>query len=106
MTQKDPEITAMGTIAEALADLDTDAQTRVLHWAARRFNVSLPSAERPLTGGRRGLRNGAEGLDTDGNEDAVFQDFVDLFDGAGPRTEAERALVGAYWFQIVGGDSD
>src|SRR5438093_685050 len=32
--------------------------------------------------------------------------FVDLFDAATPKTDPERALIGAYWFQVVGGASD
>jgi hypothetical protein len=106
MAQEDPEIKAMGTIAGALVDLDKEAQARVLDWAARRFDVSLPSGGSPSGRGRREGRNGGGGSDLNPPEDVEFQDFVDLFDGAGPRTDAERALVGGYWFQIIGGSSD
>src|SRR2546428_379857 len=106
MVQEDPEIKAMGTIARALVDLDSEAQARVLDWAARRFNVSLPSGGGASGRGLGDGRTGGGGPDLNPPRDAEFQDFVDLFDGAGPRTDAERALVGGYWFQIVGGNTD
>jgi len=106
MAQEDPEIHAMGTIAGALVDLDSEAQARVLDWAARRFNVSIPSGGGASSRGRGDGRNDGGGPDHNPPGDVEFQDFVDLYDSAGPRTDADRALVGGYWFQIVGGNSD
>lgn len=35
------EVTALHRVGEALAALDIDARSRVLRWAAERFNVDL-----------------------------------------------------------------
>ena len=106
MAQEDPEIKAMGTITAALVDLDSEVQARVLDWAARRFNLT------PTTGGRGPSSSSGQGRKGEtasggaSTEQPEFQDFVDLFDAARPRTDAERALVGGYWFQNISGKSD
>jgi hypothetical protein len=105
MAQEDPEIKAMGTVAGALSNLDSDAQTRVLHWAFTRFNITPPSGRGSGAGSRGGGTPGVE-INGNGHEGAEFQAFVDLFDAARPRTDAERALIGGYWFQVVGGSTD
>lgn len=101
----DPEIDAMSAVAGALAPLDQEAQERVLEWAAKRYAVVLASS-------RNGKR---QQLDTDeasgGLEDEevgqveidvqAFEDFADLYDAASPDSQTDRALVGAYWFQVV-----
>jgi hypothetical protein len=105
MAGTDKEIDAMGSIAAALEGLDDDATTRVLRWAAQRFAGEKGEellSETTAGGGR-----------TDGHksrvvnhEPAAFDAFVDLFDAANPKTETERALVGGYWFQVIGGAAD
>ena len=85
------EITAMQKLAEALFGLDTEATARVLRWAADRFKVASV------------LRSGSEPAE---QKEATFQDFASLYDSANPSTDAEKALVGGYWFQVIQGQQD
>jgi hypothetical protein len=93
----DPEIVAMGTVAGALADLDTEAQRRVLEWSATKYGWKAPE-------GNRAPRE--DGVSPDAQSDiAVYDEFVDLFDAANPEKNGAKALVGAYWFQAVQGQA-
>jgi hypothetical protein len=94
----DPEIQAMGEIARALETLEPDAARRVLKWAIERFQVSLSSGPKEASPAGR-------------PEDAslptrAFLDFPELFDAANPQTGLDKALVAAYWYQIVQGQDD
>lgn len=85
----DPELVAMGAVRDALEELDEDTRRRVLRWATERFrSFSPPPAN------RSGAIPAPEG----------FSDFASLFATANPGTEAEKALVAAYWFQVVHGE--
>jgi hypothetical protein len=101
----DPEIEAMGTVAAALEKLADDAaRSRVLRWAAERYAVALPTAR---TGGRElppgeGEPRGNKGS---GKAAPAFEDFVDLLDAVDPTSDVDKALTGAYWLQVVEGES-
>jgi len=104
----DPEIDAMSALATALADLDEDARGRVLRWAGERYGVNLKTS----TGGRHGAgaadgaggRAGTEVTDEEIAEEApVYEHFADLFGRAQPNTDADKALVAAYWLQAIQG---
>jgi hypothetical protein len=87
----DPEIEAMSKVAEALSALDDDdARGRVLRWAADRHGVVLGKSA-----GRAGREAGA------GTNEAEreFPEVGDLVSAAEPTTDAERALLVAYWLQ-------
>jgi hypothetical protein len=92
---QDPELTAMTKVAEALSVLDEGARERVLTWSSSKFNITIG---RPAGRGAGGTTGGAEGGPGDVRE---FNEFVDLFDAANPRTDAERAAVAGYWFQLI-----
>jgi hypothetical protein len=99
---EDPEIKAMGAVASALTGLDDDeARIRVLSWAATRFAPSVRISG--AAGGKTVVESEDEAEETETPE---FTAFVDLFDAAQPRTEPERALVGAYWYQVIEGAPD
>jgi hypothetical protein len=102
MATEDLEIGAMSTISRALADLDEDARRRVLDWASKRYSVKLAFDRSRRNSGDP---DGADEGERDQQQDD-FGVFADLFDATGPRSEAERALVGGYWFQVVEGSSD
>jgi hypothetical protein len=95
MTQGDSEISAMQAVVAALQDLDEDQRRRVLEWTAKRFDVQTATSRRRTTPGQ---------TPDDGDEaqSADFEDFADLLDAANPAIEDDRALVGAYWYQVVG----
>lgn len=99
MSGGDPELDAMSAVSSALTPLDPDAQGRVLQWAAARFGVTLSGATR---GVRKDAQNAAEGED-EAPADSQYSHFAELFAAAGPTTDAEKALVAAYWVQVVEG---
>jgi hypothetical protein len=101
MSDLDPEITAMTGVASALAPLEEDARGRVLRWAAERFEVTLQPA-----------RAAAEPAEED--EDIVpatvsdpsqYASFAELFENSTPRTTTDKALIAAYWFQVIQGSA-
>lgn len=107
----DPEIDAMSAVATALADLEEDAQGRVLRWAAERYGVIMPTGGRQRsTGSDAGVEDGGY----EGSEDVTqqemteddpeFKDFADLFAAADPKSTEDKALVAAYWRQIHEGE--
>jgi hypothetical protein len=100
----DPEITAMRTVADALADLDQAARERVLKWAAARYEVKINLAEPTArTEDADGGAGGADDGSADGS-DAEFEHFAELFDAAAPTTNEDKALVAGYWIQVLEGN--
>ena len=98
-TSLEAEIQAMSELANVLAPLQTDARDRVLQWVIGRFGstaghrgVGSPTSQQATRAAFDELEAPANRADPDG-----FDDFADLYDAAVPRTEAERALVAAYW---------
>lgn len=103
----DPEVEAMSSVVQALADLPEDAQARVLEWAAKRYNIAISAKSRTTSGGAAaGMGRTSNGDDGDEDDDVgggstAFPHFADLFDVVNPTTDMDRALTGAYWFQVV-----
>ncbi len=93
----DPELRAMTAVLASLSDLDGAAQARVIDWAAKRLGVTAGQARKGVSVTHRGDGNG-DGADSSQIE-REHVDFVDLYDATTPGTDAERALVGGYWFQ-------
>jgi hypothetical protein len=104
----DPEIEAMSAVAAALAGLDEDAQGRVLRWAAERYGVSMPTSAR-RDGSRDGTGDDERAADVPEEEiedvSPTFEHFAELFARAQPKTDADKALVAAYWVQVNKGQS-
>src|SRR5437870_3698262 len=86
----DTEIKAMQTISTALQALESDAVRRVLKWANERFQVKSAAPTMPDYSPQ-----GSE------NPPQAFNEFSDLFDAANPTMDVDKALVAAYWFQVV-----
>jgi hypothetical protein len=105
MTEKDLEIDAISKVAAALSELNNEERARVVDWAAKKYGVKLtPEAGRRT---REHQTAGDGSVGPSGNAEMPgFTVFADLFDAMTPTTEAERALVGGYWFQIVQGQAD
>jgi len=91
----------MGSVVDAIEGLDPSIRGRVIEWAAKRYGVAtLPARQSgpPALGG-----GGGEGEEELGA--AQFRHFTDLLDAtSSPATEADRALVGGYWFQVIRGN--
>jgi DNA-binding PadR family transcriptional regulator len=86
----DTEIKAMQTISTALQSLEPDAVRRVLKWANERFQIRSPAPTMPDYS-----PHGSE------NPPQAFNEFSDLFDAANPMMDVDKALLAAYWFQVV-----
>lgn len=101
---EDPEIKAMGTLAGALSELDEDATGRVLRWAADRYDVTLTSRRGGGSDTGESDRPEDELSDQDISEEAPeFREFAELYDAAGPKSDADRVLVAGYWLQALQG---
>lgn len=96
----DPEIVAMTKMSEALEGLDTIARSRVLRWAADKYEVTLAHK----------VKKQEDANDTStGTDERVSQEyetFAELFSDAGPSTSADKVLLAGYWHQVVLGQSD
>lgn len=82
------ELKAMAQIDSALKDLADEERARVLLWANARFKSSLRNA---------GAKVGTIGQD-DGDQ-AEHADLAPFYAAAGPTSDADKALVAAYWLQ-------
>src|SRR5688572_25855425 len=86
MTSKmDSEVDAMQRIYEVLVELEADARRRVMNWTRARFGDAPTSADLPSA-------SGAEETSREG-----LAEFVSRI---APRTDVERVLVAATWFQM------
>ncbi|HEX7118013.1 MAG TPA: hypothetical protein VF212_04460 [Longimicrobiales bacterium] len=99
----DPELKAMSDVAAALAGLDPDAIRRIIEWAADRYQVRAVPSRSMLEDNRHGEETQIE---TDSEEPKAYDDFASFYDAADPQTSIEKALVAAYWFQVVQGADD
>ena len=88
MTQ-DKELGAMLTVSQTLADLDPEARARVLRWVVDRLSVNLGFAGQ-ADSTARGLGDGI-----------ASTDLAELVGAFAPTLDADRALVAAYWLQVV-----
>lgn len=84
------ELKAMAQIEAALKDLPDDERARVMQWAASRFRGS----------GKPVLKPGGEDNDTEPPDLSSYGGLAEFYDAAAPETDADRALVAAYWYQV------
>jgi hypothetical protein len=93
------EIEAMGLVARALENLDSASRDRVLDWALKfyRKGASLKTGSSAQAGASASVSS--ESLVTRTMPD----DLASLFAEARPGTDAEKALVGAYFLAADSG---
>ncbi len=98
MATADPEIQAMAEVLDKLAGLESEeARIRVIDYVAKRHGIGL-TARRETT--FVGTSIAADDIEAEGQ----FKHFSDLLDAThSPSSDADRALVGGYWFQVVRG---
>lgn len=107
----DKEFAAIQTIYGALRDLDDDAKIRVMEYVSSRLGITtsvrqdVPAPVSTSTSGHPETEGAQPTASEETTEEATrdhldFEYFGELFDAADPQTEAERALVTAYWLQI------
>jgi hypothetical protein len=91
----DPELKAMTTIAQALANLSDEQRRNVLLYLNARY------------GGRTVPRQPATTLIPAVEPTAEqHKNLGDFFDAVNPQTEADRVLTVSYWLQVVEGAED
>ena len=94
------EVGAMAAIESAFANLDDEAKGRVLRWAADRFGLAPKIAASAATAMIPTAVNATHA------KELAPSELADLYAAATPHTEAEKALVVAYWLQFVKGQPD
>lgn len=104
MDTPDPEIAALSSISSALDGLDPEAQTRILNWAAQRYDVAPSGAGQQRRASRGAAGSTSEGVGDSNGAHQEYAAFVDLFDASNAKSEADRALIGGYWFQELKGE--
>jgi hypothetical protein len=88
----DPELQAMGTINAALEPLEDDARTRVLRWAAAKFDVAVDMAGTTSAGAT--IPGGLGGGGTTGSSLGTPRAFLAA---KKPTTDVERVTCLAYY---------
>jgi hypothetical protein len=89
MSTLDQELSAMQSIATALGGLEEEQRVRVLAWVRAKFEPN------------RILTQNVETPQTTSKE--THSSFAELFDAARPKLEKDKALVAAYWAQVITG---
>lgn len=90
------EIEAMKAVANAIKDLDRDAQGRVLTWVTGKYNIQSPDVN----------SLGGQPMESPSTKKQENVDLPTAFASASPESDTDRALVGAYWFQVNKGQAD
>jgi hypothetical protein len=100
----DPELAAMSAVLAALNSLDNDARSRVINWVVGKLDVTTTT--------RTKARSSGAGESAKGDDDEAMQgeteysDFPTLCTSASPGTDAQKALVAGYWFQVCQGQEN
>lgn len=101
------ELTAMVSVEHALSELSEEERGRVLSWAGSRFGVALASS--PVKGTPSRGTDSPSNTHTDSASPAnasEFDSLAEFYDHASPSSDAEKALVVGYWFQVKEGASE
>lgn len=87
------ELEAMRKVVEAVTGLDQEAQVRVIRWVAEKYRAGdAPSQKVSAARGNESATS---------PEGRAITDIGDLLAISKPRSGTERALVAAYWLQVV-----
>lgn len=103
------ELAAMQTVHGALVALSPDGRARVLDWVAGALSVSTTPKTVRRSSSTDTSTNAQQDEDRSGDGGAtgtVYTQFADLLGDARPKTDADKALVGGYWFQVVSRTED
>ncbi len=89
-TELSAELKAMADIEAALKNLSDEERARVMQWAASRFRGPGKSASKVV----------ADDNEVQSTELGKYGTLAEFYDAAAPETDADRALVAAYWYQF------
>jgi hypothetical protein len=95
----DAEIEAMAVISTALGNLDPDATRRVLKWAIERYQPRQTATPGPVEAA-------FDPSEPSQAPQRTYLNLPELFDAANAENGLDRALVVAYWFQVLQGERD
>jgi len=95
---EDKELDAMATISKALDELDPSQIGRIIRWIGDRYKSQV-------TGSNIAGNIGAVRGDTQGSREEPV-DLPTLYHSANPKTDGERALIAAYWLQVINGGAE
>jgi hypothetical protein len=93
-----PELAAMSAVADALEPLEEDERDRVLFWARSRY--STEAILEPVEEAATTAEVAAAAIET-----PQYNEFSDLYEAANPNSQEEKALVAAYWLQVLQGQT-
>ena len=96
------ELGAMKRIVEVLGEFedgDSEALARIIQWVTARYGGPCTNHAPPA-----GVPTAPQAQEPEADES--FGNLADLFDAAGPRTDADRALVVGYWLTESEGKGD
>lgn len=95
------ELKAMAQVEAALKGLPEEEMARVIQWAVSKFRaVGKGSGTGGASTGKKAEVLGGE----DGGKE--HPDLATFYGAAGPSSDQDKALVGAYWLQVKEGAED
>jgi hypothetical protein len=97
----DPELEAMSAAYAAVKELEPDSKRRVVVWLFEKCGVSASAIKAP-TSPPHGSKE-EQGRNSQDDAISSFSDLATCFGAAGPKTEAEKALIAAAYLQEKGG---
>lgn len=88
------ELQVMAEVFKSLEKLpDNEAKARVLQWIEGKLQLPSVAPLKPKADNK---------ADTKSEEPLVFDSFPDMYHAFNPKSEKEKALVGAYWLRLGG----
>ncbi len=94
------ELAAMMAVADALKDLEREAVSRVLRWAAGAFGAGAVTGSTKDSVVQRSAEVKAE------VSPSSFGSVADIYHAAAPTAEPDKALVVGYWIQVVQAEAE
>lgn len=89
---EDRELAALSKMVMLFEGLSADERQRSLRYLAERFEIGQTA---------NAVQNLSRAPDS-----KTFETFADLFEASAPGNDKEKALVGAYWFQVIQGNGE
>ncbi|MGF1594617.1 MAG: hypothetical protein ACFCUW_15150 [Kiloniellaceae bacterium] len=99
----DEEFAAMQTVYKALNPLGEDARRRVIEYIVDRLGIAPPSLATVDPSSGPTEEEGDEGSTGRPAPSRDYSSFAEIYDAAQPRSNADKALVAAYWLQVCQG---
>ena len=101
MTNHDKEFKAMADIFKVLKDMDEGARSRAVAWVASALEIDAGKQRNVVT---PASQQTSDNMDMPTRSHP--EDFAELYGAFNPNGEEDKALVAAYWIQVIEGDND